>query len=581
MWTQTFDPTGHPALSAACAAAPIVVLLWALAVRRMSGARAGALTVALSLAVAIIVYGMPARLAIMAALQGGLYGLFPISWIVVAAVILYQVTVRTGQFEIIKQSIASLTDDRRLQALLIAFSFGAFLEGAAGFGAPVAISAGMLVGLGFDPRYAAGLCLVANTAPVAFGSIGIPIIVAAQVTGIDQHALSQMVGRQLPLLSVLVPFYLIVLMAGWRGLRDVWPAALVSGGTFAIVQFATSNYLGPMLPDILSSVASILALVLLLRRWHPATSFRFGHEPPAGTRPQAPPLAATLTAWTPFLLLTLLVSDWGIRAVQALVDRVTFSVPVPWLHQAIVNPDTGAHLAAVYRVNWLGASGTSVFLAAIAASAALRVGPRAFAALSVATFRQLAVSVVTIACFLAFAYVGSASGMTTTLGRTLAATGGAFPFFSPILGWLGVFITGSDTASNALFGKLQQVSADAVGVSPVLTVAANSSGGVTGKMISPQSIAVACAATGLVGREPELLRFTLRHSVVMVLIVGTMTWLQATAFTWMIPAGSGLQAHAAAATTGGGAAGVLVGSAALLIALILLSRRAQRASVIA
>jgi lactate permease len=577
MWTQTFNPTGRLALSAALAALPIAVLLWALVIRRMSGARASALTVAVALGVAIVVYGMPTRLAVMAAAHGALYGLFPISWIVVAAVILYQVTVRTGQFDVIKQSVASLTDDRRLQAVLIGFSFGAFLEGAAGFGAPVAISAGMLVGLGFDPLYAAGLCLVANTAPVAFGSIGIPLITAAQVTGIDVHALSQMVGRQLPLLSLLVPFYLIALMAGWRGLRDVWPAALVSGGTFAVVQFLTSNYLGPMLPDIVSSVASILALVVLLRYWHPATSFRFPHEPPATERPPAPPVRDALTAWTPFLLLTVFVSDWGVKAVQAVVDLVTFTVPMPGLHQAIVNPETGAHLAAIYRVNWLGASGTAVFIAAVMAAAALRVSPREFLATCRATGRQLGLSVATIAMFLAFAYIGSASGMTTTLGRSLAATGAAFPFFSPILGWLGVFITGSDTASNALFGKLQQVSADSLGVSPVLTVAANSSGGVTGKMISPQSIAVASAATGLVGREPELLRFTLRHSLLMVGIVGIVTWLQAGRFSWMIPPPQTMATEvAASAPSATMAATVLVGTLAIVGALVVASRRRVR-----
>jgi lactate permease len=535
VWTQRFDPTGSLLLSALAASLPIAVLLWALVIRGVKGHVAGALTVTLALVVAVGVYRMPPHLALMAAVHGALYGLFPISWIVIAAVFLYQITVRTGQFDVIKQSVVSLTDDRRIQALLIAFCFGAFLEGAAGFGAPVAISAGMLVGLGFPALEAAGLCLIANTAPVAFGSIGIPIIVASQVTGIDAFALSQMVGRQLPLLSLIVPAYLVVLMDGWRGLRAVWPAVAVCGGVFAATQFLTSNLLGPMLPDILSSIASIAALVALLAVWRP--------EPPpgerGGVRPRAPRTltsAALFKAWAPFLLLTVMVSTWGVRPVQILLDRLSLRLPVPWLHNALINPDTGARIAAMYRVNWLAAAGTAVVIAALFSALLLRMRPREVAAAAGATLTQLKWPIATIASFLAFAYVGSASGMTTTLGRTLASTGSFFPFFSPILGWLGVFITGSDTSANALFGTLQQVSATQLGLSPVLTVAANSSGGVTGKMISPQSIAVACAAAGMVGHESTLLRFTLKHSIAMVLVIAVLTWLQATWLSWMVPA---------------------------------------------
>jgi lactate permease len=517
---------------------------------------------------------MPPHLALLAAAHGALYGFFPIGWIVLAAVILYQVTIRTGQFDVIKQSIASLTEDRRMQALLIAFSFGAFLEGCAGFGAPVAISAGMLVGLGFDPRYAAGLCLVANTAPVAFGSIGIPLITASQVTGLDLHALSQMVGRQLPLLSIIVPFYLVALMAGWRGVRAVWPAALVSGGSFAAAQFLTSNLLGPMLPDIISSVVSILALILLLRVWQPVDTFRFPHEGPAVGRATAPPLGATLRAWSPFLVLTLLVGDWGIRSVQAVVDTASLRIAVPWLHQAIVNPETKAALPAVFRFNWLGASGTSVFIAAVLSALILRMPLKAFVDVCSSAVRQLALSFITIAAFLAFAFVGSASGLTTTLGWSLAATGPLFPFFSPVLGWLGVFITGSDTSANALFGKLQQASASRLDLSPILTVASNSSGGVTGKMISPQSIAVACAASGLAGREPELLRFTLPHSLAMVTIVGVIAWLQATWLTWMIPVPSSVATASASTASATQGAWVLAFSALVLGIVAFCVRRA-------
>jgi lactate permease len=572
MWTQTFDPFQNLALSAAVAALPIVFLLWALVVRGLKGYVAGLATIALTLLIAVLVYGMPPHLALLAAIHGALYGLFPIGWIVLAAVVLYQITVRTGQFDVIKQSVASLTEDRRIQALLIAFSFGAFLEGCAGFGAPVAISAGMLVGLGFDPRYAAGLCLVANTAPVAFGSIGIPLITASQVTGLDLHALSQMVGRQLPLLSLIVPFYLVALMAGRRGIRAVWPAALVSGGSFAAAQFLTSNLLGPMLPDIISSVVSILALVLLLRVWQPADTFRFAHEGPPVARTSPPPLSATLRAWSPFLVLTLVVGDWGVRSVQAVVDLVSVRIPVPWLHQAIVNPETGAALPAVFRFNWLGASGTSVFIAAVLSAVILRMPVRAFAEVCRGAARQLAWSLVTIAAFLGFAFVGSASGITTTLGWSLAATGPLFAFFSPVLGWLGVFITGSDTSANALFGRLQQVSASRLDLSPILTVASNSSGGVTGKMISPQSITVACAASGLVGREPELLRFTLPHSIAMVTFVGAVAWSQATWLSWMVPVPSPANVTGAATTAASQGVWVLAASA-IVVAIIAFSVR--------
>lgn len=575
MWTQNFDPLQNLALSGAIAALPIVFLLWALVVRRIKGYLAGILTVSLTVAIAIVVYGMPPQLALVAALHGAMYGLFPIAWVVLAAVILYQVTVRTGQFEIIKQSIASLTEDRRIQALLIGFSFGAFVEGCAGFGAPVAISAGMLVGLGFDPRYAAGLCLVANTAPVAFGSIGIPLITASQVTGLDLHALSQMVGRQLPLLSLVVPFYLVALMAGWRGVRAVWPAALVSGGSFATAQCLTSNLLGPMLPDVISSVVSILALILLLRVWQPPDTFRFAHEGPATGRAAAPPLAATLRAWSPFLVLTLLVGDWGVRSVQALVDTTSIRFAMPWLHQAIVNPETKVALPAIFRFNWLGASGTSVLIAAVVSAVILRMPLKAFADVCGGALRQLALSFVTIAAFLAFAFVGSASGITTTLGWSVAATGPLFAFFSPVLGWLGVFITGSDTSANALFGKLQQASASRLDLSPILTVASNSSGGVTGKMISPQSITVACAASGLVGREPELLRFTLPHSLIMVAIVGAIAWLQSTWLSWMVPVPAPAAAAGVASASAAQGIFVLAASAALVALIAVVVRRPE------
>ncbi len=534
MWPQPVDPLGHVGLSALAAALPVFFLFWALAIRKLPGHLAGAYTVGIAVGVAITVYRMPVHLAVAATAQGALYGLFPIGWIVVAAVFLYRITVESGQFAVIKQSIASLTDDRRLQALLIAFSFGAFLEGAAGFGTPVAISAAMLVGLGFEPLYAAGLCLIANTAPVAFGAIGTPIVVAGQVSGIDDFLIAQMVGRQLPFLSVLVPCWLVFIMAGWSGFKEVWPAALVSGGSFAVAQWATSNYLGPLLPDILSSLVSIACLVAFLHVWKPRRIFRFDGEREATSGP--PPAARdVLRGWSPFIVLTLLVGCWGIKPVKALLDQATMALPFPLIHLAVQNPTTGLPVPSVFAFNWLSATGTAILIAALASAAIARMRPGQAWRLFRMTLTSLRAPLVTIAAVLGFAYIGNASGMTTTMGVALAGTGRLFPLFSPLLGWLGVFMTGSDTSANAVFGRLQAVSAERIGMSPLLAVAANASGGVTGKMISPQSIAVACAATGLVGNESELFRFTIRHSLLMVAMVGVLTWLQANLLAWMVP----------------------------------------------
>ncbi|MCW2277392.1 L-lactate permease [Heliophilum fasciatum] len=536
MWTQNYDPMGNILLSAVIAAAPVLYLFWALAIQKMKGYIAGLTTTVLAIVVAIFAYGMPANLAISSTLQGALYGLFPICWIVITAVFLYNVTVKTGQFEVIKDSIASITDDRRLQALLIGFSFGAFLEGAAGFGTPVAITAGMLVGLGFNPLYAAGICLIANTAPVAFGGIGIPIIVAGQVSGIDDFTISQMVGRQLPFLSVFVPFWLVAIMSGWKGVLEVWPAALVSGATFAITQWWSSNYLGPMLPDIISSLVSIIFLVFFLKVWKPKNIFRFADEPPATFKTSGKlTFKKVLKAWSPFIILTLLVGDWGMKAVKTVLDTVSLKFAFPVIHNGVLNPATGQPIAAVYTFNWLSAAGTAILLAALITIFITRMKVGDAVSLFGRTLSTLIFPIITIASVLGYAYIGNASGMTQTMGLALAQSGALFPLFSPILGWLGVFITGSDTSANAVFGKLQSVSADSIGVNPVLTVAANSSGGVTGKMISPQSIAVACASTGLVGKESDMFRFTIGHSLFFLVLICIITYLQATVFAWMIP----------------------------------------------
>jgi len=535
MWTQNFDPMNNLLLSALIAAIPIFFMFWALAIKRMKGHFAGLWTVLTAILLAAFVYGMPVDLAIVSAIQGAIYGIFPIGWIVITAVFLYNITVKTGQFEIIKDSIASITDDRRLQVLLIGFSFGAFLEGAAGFGAPVAIAGGMLVGLGFNPLYAAGLCLIANTAPVAFGAIGIPIIVGGQVTGIDDFAIAQMVGRQLPFLSFFVPFWLIIIMSGFKGLKEVWPAALVSGGSFAIAQWWSSNYLGPLLPDIISSLVSIIALVIFLRFWKPKKAWRFKDEPEQTYNVGKLHFKEVLRAWSPFIILTLFVGDWGMNSVKAILNKVTVAFEVPLLHEAVISGTTGNPNAAIYTLNSISAAGTAILLAAIVTMIILRVSIGDGLKIFGDVIKTLKFTLVTIAAVLGFAYVGNNSGMTTSLGLAFAQAGGLFPLVSPLVGWIGVFVTGSDTSANALFGKLQTTAFEQIGVDPVLGISANSSGGVTGKMISPQSIAVATAATGLVGKEADLFRFTVGHSLFFLAIICVITYLQSGPLSWMIP----------------------------------------------
>lgn len=511
IWTIATDPLGNLGLSALMAAIPILYLFWALAVKRMKGHWAATSAVAIAAVVAIAGYGMPVHLALLSIFNGMLFGLWPVAWIVVTAVFIYNLSVRTGQFEVIKNSLASISDDRRMQALLIAFSFGAFLEGAAGFGTPVAISAAMLAGLGFVPLYSAGICLLANTAPVAFGAIGIPIIVAGQVSGVDTMAISQMVGRTLPFLSVLIPLYLVVLMSGWKRGIEVWPAALVSGGSFALTQYFSSNYLGPMLPDILSSIASIVCTVIFLKLWHPKESWRFPHEEKATGREKLRYSGGQVfRAWTPFILLSIFVAAWGIKPIKEFLDHYTlFQFQISSLHNMVIRGDKP--MAAVYAFNLLSAAGTAILLAGLFSIPVMGASASSAAKVAGETFYTLRWPIVTIAMILGFAYIMNFSGMAVTLGLAFAATGKFFPFFSPFLGWMGVFMTGSDTSTNALFGKLQEVTASKIGVDPVITVSGNTAGGVCGKMISPQSIAVATAATNLVGREGDIFRFTLKH----------------------------------------------------------------------
>ncbi|QIZ07242.1 lactate permease LctP family transporter [Priestia megaterium] len=562
-FTQNFTAVGdNLALSAVVALIPILYFFWALAIKRMKGYLAGLSTLAIALVIAIVAYKMPAGMAFMSASQGAVYGILPIGWIIITSVFLYKLTVKTGQFDIIRTSVVSITEDRRLQALLVAFSFGAFLEGAAGFGAPVAISAALLVGLGFNPLYAAGLCLIANTAPVAFGAIGAPIIAMEGPTGVAATEISKMVGRQLPFLSVFIPFYLVFIMAGWKKTKEVMPAILVSGVAFALTQFFTSNFMGPELPDILSALVSLFALAIFLKFWKPKTIFRFSSEQELAATSTAKKLKTQdvkhtggqiFKAWSPFLLLTGIITLWGmptiklaltghyeganaiLKAINSIGHALTFIPNVPLINNKIIN-SAGAPIPAIYKLEILGAAGTAILIAAFLTKFIVGISWKNWLVTFGETINELKYPVITIAAVVGFAYVTNASGMSTTLGMTLAKTGSLlFPFFSPFLGWLGVFITGSDTSANLLFGNLQKITATSVGMDPVLALAANSSGGVTGKMISPQSIAVACAAVGLVGKESELFRFTIKHSFFLVIIVGILTFLQNGVLSWMIP----------------------------------------------
>ncbi|MGA6151165.1 MULTISPECIES: L-lactate permease [Stenotrophomonas] len=549
-WPQLYDPAGNLWVSSLIALLPIAFFFVALAVLRMKGWLAGTLTVAIALGVALLFYRMPLQQAVAAGAYGFIYGLWPIAWIILGAVFLYKVSVKTGQFDIIRASILSVTEDQRLQMLMVGFAFGAFLEGAAGFGAPVAITAALLVGLGFKPLYAAGLCLIVNTAPVAFGAMGIPIIVAGQVTGLDAFEIGQMAGRQLPFLTIIVLFWIMAIMDGWRGVKETWPAVLVAGGSFAIAQYLTSNFIGPELPDITASLASLVCLTLFLRRWTPVRIFRFDTEASAQAAAQA--LEAPqysrgqiLKAWSPFLILTAMVTVWSIKPFKALfaaggaLDHWVLKLPVPSLDQLVqkMPPIVPAPTAygAVYTFDAVSATGTAIMLGAVLAIVLLKMRPAAALRTFAETANELKVPIYSIGMVLAFAFIANYSGLSATLALALAHTGKAFTFFSPFLGWLGVFLTGSDTSSNALFSALQATTAQQIGVSEVLLVAANTTGGVTGKMISPQSIAIACAAVGLAGRESDLFRFTVKHSLIFTVMVGIITTLQAYWLTWMIP----------------------------------------------
>jgi lactate permease len=514
MWEQSYLPVGGSlGVSALVAAAPIFTLLVLLAVFRKPAwisALAGLATAAL---VALGVYGMPVGKMFASITYGATFGLFPIGWVVFSAILLYRVTLESGKFEVLKDSIGHLTSDPRLQALLIAFAFGAFIEGAAGFGTPVAVAAAMLAGLGFSPFYAAAICLLANTAPVAFGSLGIPVTTLAVTTGLPVEKLSAAVGRICAPVSLFVPSYLILVMSGWKGLRAVLPAAAFCGIAFAGTQFFVSNFVGVQLTDILSSTAAMAAvlLVIIVSPEKRGVQTRTGRE--------------IFMAWMPYILLVAFVLLWGHKPFQAKLN--SFNIPVSWpgLHNTIrrMPPVVArpAPYAAVYTFPWLSASGTACLFAAILAAIVAGLKPRQFAAVFGKTCRQLALPELTLAAVLGLAFLMNYSGATATLGLAFAATGTLFPFFSALLGWLGVFLTGSDTSANALFGTLQVITADKLGMNPVLMAASNSAGGVMGKMISLTSIAVAAAATSMKREEEAMLfRFTMKHSMLLASVIG-------------------------------------------------------------
>lgn len=576
-WTQVYTPLGSLLLSALVASLPVVVLLGLLGLFHVKAHIAALAGLATSLVIAIFVYGMPWQMGVAAAVDGAFYGLFPIGWIVLGAIFIYDISVKTGKFEIVKESIAGLASDRRIQVLLIAFAFGAFIEGAAGFGTPVAISAAMLIGLGFAPLPAAGLALIGNTAPVAYGALGTPIVVLSSVTGIDVMALSAMAGRQLPLFSLLIPFWIVWAMAGRKKMLEVWPACLTAGLSFAICQFLVSNFHGPWLVDIISAIVSMFSLVILLRFWQPKTTFRFPGEDDgevarplpafpraAGTagsgdaamlpRPMPKPVSRrreVLVAWMPWIILSVMVFLWGTPQVKTFLNGGTKDAPnflsgitvqkypVPYLDKAVyrdvpVVPAPEPE-AAIYTFNWLSATGTALLIAGVLSGLLLGLSPKVLGQVFLGTLWRIRMSLLTIAAMLALGFTTRYGGLDATMGLAFASTGFLFAFFSPILGWLGVALTGSDTSSNVLFGNLQQITAQQVGISPVLTAASNSSGGVMGKMIDAQSIVVASVATDQHGQEGEILRYVFLHSIVLACLVGVVVFLQAYVFTWMIP----------------------------------------------
>ena len=561
-WSQVYDPLDSVVLSTALAALPILVLLGSLGVFRIRAHFAALLGLSTSVIVAVAVFRMPATMILTSAAYGGAYGLFPIGWIVLNVIFLYQLTNERGLFDVLRKSITGLTQDRRLQLLLVAFSFGAFFEGASGFGTPVAVTGAILIGLGFTPLAASGLSLIANTAPVAYGALGTPIIGLQTVTGLDLRQLSAMVGRQLPFFSLIVPFWLIWAFAGFRGMLEIWPAILIAGVCFAVPQFLISNFHGPWLVDVIAAVISLASLALFIRRWHPKRIWRFpGEVINAATETQGHgdekdeleidprtkdlnseirnPKSEILRAWMPWIILSAVVFIWGLPQTKALLDGISApKIPVTGLDKLVMRmPPVVAKPtaeAAVFTLNWLSATGSGIFLASIIAGVAMGYSLRELLRVYWKTLKLVRFSLLTIAEMMAIGFTTRYSGMDATLGLAFARTGFLYPFFGTMLGWMGVALTGSDTSSNVLFGSLQKITATQLGLNPTLMAAANSSGGVMGKMIDAQSIVVASTATRWYGHEGDILRYVFFHSLALAALVGILVLLQAYVFTSMI-----------------------------------------------
>jgi lactate permease len=533
-WPQVYDPLQNVALSTIVAALPVVVLLGSLAFLKLQAHIAALLGLASAIIVATVVFGMPPSLAAATAVYGAAYGLLPIGWIILNVIFLYQLTHDRGLFGILRTSITTVTRDRRLQLLLVAFCFGAFFEGASGFGTPVAVTGAILIGLGFSPLAASGLSLIANTAPVAFGALGTPILALQTVTDLSLLDLSAMVGRQLPFFSVIVPFWLIWAFAGFRGMWSVWPAILVAGVSFAVPQYVISNFHGPWLVDVVSSLVSLGALVLFLKLWQPARTWLLAGESNGPTTEvvSAYSRSDVIRAWVPWVILSVLVFIWGLPQMKAWLDSISVvRIPVPGLHNLIsrvppVVPSPRPE-AAVYVLNWLSATGSGILIAAIIAGFVMRYSPLELLQSYWRTLKLVRFSLLTIAAMLALGFTTRYSGLDATLGLAFARTGFLYPFFGTLLGWLGVALTGSDTSSNVLFGSLQRITAEQLQLSPTLMAAANSSGGVMGKMIDAQSIVVASTATRWYGHEGEILRYVFFHSLVLACLVALLVMLQA------------------------------------------------------
>lgn len=534
VWFQNYDPLNNQWLSALVALLPIVCFFMCLLVFKLKGHWAGLLTVLLAMLIAISVYGMPTSMVGASFVYGFIYGMWPIAWIIVAAIFLYKLTDKSGYFGILRDSIIAITPDQRLQVILIGFCFGAFLEGAIGFGGPVAITAALLVGIGLPPLYAAGLCLIANTAPVAFGAIGIPVIALSGVVGVPAIEISAMAGSILPPLSVFVPFFLVFLINGFKGVRETWPAVLVAGGSFAIIQFLTSNYVGPELPDIASAVVSIACTTIFLRFWQPKEIFIFESADKTKLDVKNHETSQIILAWLPFVVLIIAILIWtqpwfkALFAKDGMFSWTTLSFKIDALSgitqtAPVVMADKAVNSS--YSLPLISATGTSILVTALITIPLLKIKPLMAISAFGETLNEMKMAILTIGLVVGFAFVCNNSGISASLALALAQTGHAFAFFSPIVGWLGVFLTGSDTSSNLLFGTLQQLTARQLGVSEVLFLAANTVGGVVGKMISPQSIAIACVAVGLVGRESELFRFTVKYSIGFVVVIGIVIYI--------------------------------------------------------